>query len=110
MALPSSALPAAFHGACSCRCGAASHTPPIEFGEGIGVGLPHQGMSLQEGGKQLSSPLQPTDDSAQPVDWVMTTLLFLFPAILGGCFGYDIGASSGALISLTDKVKSGTDW
>ncbi len=52
----------------------------------------------------------PTDDSAQPVDWVMTTLLFLFPAILGGCFGYDIGASSGALISLTDKVKSGTDW
>ena len=68
------------------------------------------GMSLQEGGKQPSSPLQPSDNSAQPVDWVMTTLLFLFPALLGGCFGYDIGASSGALISLTDKIKSGTDW
>ena len=67
-------------------------------------------MSLQEGGKQQSSPLRPRDDSAQPVDWAMTTLLFVFPAILGGCFGYDIGASSGALISLTDKIKSGTDW
>ncbi|GAB4813293.1 hypothetical protein N2152v2_000339 [Parachlorella kessleri] len=45
-----------------------------------------------------------------PVDKLMTTLLFLFPAIGGLLFGYDIGATSGALVSLTSPQHSGTDW
>ncbi|CAL8468142.1 g7681 [Coccomyxa elongata] len=45
-----------------------------------------------------------------PVDKVMTTLLFLFPAVGGLLFGYDIGATSGALVSLKSAVTSGTSW
>ncbi|DBA73245.1 TPA: hypothetical protein ACH3X1_011308 [Trebouxia sp. C0004] len=44
------------------------------------------------------------------VDWLMTSLVFLFPAIGGLLFGYDIGATSGALISITSQQTSGTDW
>ena len=46
----------------------------------------------------------------ESVDWVNTALLFLFPAIGGLLFGYDIGATSGALISMTSADLSGTDW
>eukprot|EP00877_Chromochloris_zofingiensis_P011610 jgi/Chrzof1/6702/Cz19g06060.t1 len=44
------------------------------------------------------------------VDWVATGLCFLFPAVGGLLFGYDIGATSGVLISLTSEKLSGTDW
>jgi MFS family permease len=44
------------------------------------------------------------------VDWLMTALLFLFPAVGGALFGYDIGATSGALVSMTSQQYSGTDW
>ena len=76
------------------------------------------------------------------MDWVMTSLIFLFPAIGGllfgeraftqcslwrwvpltfkvghGCrdslhagAGYDIGATSGALVSLKSAATSGTTW
>ena len=40
----------------------------------------------------------------------MTSLVFLFPAIGGLLFGYDIGATSGALVSITSEQTSGTDW
>ena len=40
----------------------------------------------------------------------MTLAIFLFPAMGGAAFGYDIGSSSGALVSLTDPHTSGTDW
>ena len=40
----------------------------------------------------------------------MTSLCFLFPALGGALFGYDIGATSGALVSLTDPTLSGTSW
>lgn len=40
----------------------------------------------------------------------MTALCFLFPAIGGALFGYDIGATSGALVSLTSPSFSGTSW
>lgn len=46
----------------------------------------------------------------QPYDLRMTALCFLFPALGGALFGYDIGATSGALVSLTDPVLSGTTW
>ncbi len=40
----------------------------------------------------------------------MTGLAFIFPALGGGLFGYDIGATSGALVSLSSAATSGTDW
>eukprot|EP00775_Hariotina_reticulata_P005690 gene5690-5928_t len=51
-----------------------------------------------------------TSDYADNIDWVATGLCFLFPAIGGLLFGYDIGASSGVLVSLTSPTLSGTDW
>ena len=44
------------------------------------------------------------------IDWLMTGLAFIFPALGGGLFGYDIGATSGALVSLSSAATSGTDW
>lgn len=50
---------------------------------------------------------RPHDDS---VDWVATGLCFIFPAIGGLLFGYDIGATSGVLASLTSEKLSGVEW
>ena len=44
------------------------------------------------------------------IDWLMTALIFFFPALGGALFGYDIGATSGALVGLTSAAHSGTDW
>eukprot|EP01024_Parvocaulis_polyphysoides_P064047 TRINITY_DN7429_c0_g1_i3.p1 TRINITY_DN7429_c0_g1~~TRINITY_DN7429_c0_g1_i3.p1 ORF type:complete len:543 (-),score=68.63 TRINITY_DN7429_c0_g1_i3:313-1941(-) len=56
------------------------------------------------------SAVAKTSTTKSNVDWSMTALAFFFPAVGGALFGYDIGATSGALISLTDAVKSGTSW
>eukprot|EP00887_Chlorella_sp_A99_P006942 scaffold2.g6942.t1 len=53
---------------------------------------------------------RPPSHGDEKVDWLMTALLFLFPALGGALFGYDIGATSGALVSLTSPDASGTDW
>ena len=44
------------------------------------------------------------------VDWGRSLLYFVFPALGGGLFGYDIGATSGALLSMTSQDMSGTVW
>ena len=44
------------------------------------------------------------------IDWLMTGLAFIFPALGGGLFGYDIGATSGALASLSSAATAGSDW
>ena len=49
-------------------------------------------------------------EDRQPIDWQMTALLFIFPALGGALFGYDIGATSGALVSLKSATTSGTSW
>jgi sugar porter (SP) family MFS transporter len=41
---------------------------------------------------------------------VNTLVFFVFPALGGLLFGYDIGATSGALLSMTSPELSGTDW
>lgn len=46
----------------------------------------------------------------EDVDWKIVIPSFLFPALGGGLFGYDIGATGGALISLTSEATSGMDW
>jgi len=61
-----------------------------------------------------------TGDSSDPetaeaiaeseIDLKATALAFTFPAIGGALFGYDIGATSGAVASMTSNVLSGTDW
>ncbi|KAM7258165.1 hypothetical protein ACFE04_013906 [Oxalis oulophora] len=42
--------------------------------------------------------------------WTSVILPFLFPALGGLLFGYDIGATSGATISLQSAQLSGTTW
>ncbi|KAG9144454.1 hypothetical protein Leryth_014497 [Lithospermum erythrorhizon] len=42
--------------------------------------------------------------------WTSVILPFVFPALGGLLFGYDIGATSGATISLQSAVLSGTTW
>ena len=59
---------------------------------------------------QEAATEQTTSPSPREVDWFMTALVFLFPAIGGLLFGYDIGATSGALVSITSETTSGTDW
>lgn len=49
-------------------------------------------------------------DEQEPVDWGIVAPIFLFAALGGALFGYDIGATSGALPSLTSAELSGTDW
>lgn len=54
-----------------------------------------------------------TNDDANLVESVFTKnvlLFFVFPAIGGMLFGYDIGATSGALLSMTSSTVSGTVW
>lgn len=58
---------------------------------------------IQETGRQ-------TNPDEQPIDWFITGLAFLFPAVGGALFGYDIGATSGALVSIKSAATSGTDW
>lgn len=43
-------------------------------------------------------------------DWPSVVLPFLFPALGGLLFGYDIGATSGATISLQSPELSGITW
>lgn len=43
-------------------------------------------------------------------EWAAALPPFLFPALGGALFGYDIGATSGAIVGLKDAALSGTDW
>lgn len=54
--------------------------------------------------------VQGYEPDQQPIDWIITSLAFLFPALGGALFGYDIGATSGALVSIKSAATSGTDW
>eukprot|EP00271_Cylindrocystis_brebissonii_P004344 TRINITY_DN1598_c0_g1_i1.p1 TRINITY_DN1598_c0_g1~~TRINITY_DN1598_c0_g1_i1.p1 ORF type:complete len:583 (+),score=96.72 TRINITY_DN1598_c0_g1_i1:28-1776(+) len=58
----------------------------------------------------LSKDVEGDKLEAEPFDWKAAILAFVFPALGGLLFGYDIGATSGALVSLKDPVLSGTNW
>lgn len=64
-------------------------------------------MPLQEAPQAENESPSP---ATREVDWLMTFLVFVFPAVGGLLFGYDIGATSGALVSITSERTSGTDW
>lgn len=69
-----------------------------------------------ESKSESEAPLLRTDledsqgSSRDSYDWKAVALAFVFPALGGLLFGYDIGATSGALVSLKDPMMSGTDW
>ena len=42
------------------------------------------------------------------MDWTATLPAFIFPALGGGLFGYDIGITSAALVSITSSGELGT--
>ncbi|XP_020690641.1 D-xylose-proton symporter-like 3, chloroplastic [Dendrobium catenatum] len=52
----------------------------------------------------------PDTGASEAFSWPAVVLPFLFPALGGLLFGYDIGATSGAAISLQSAELSGTDW
>lgn len=49
-------------------------------------------------------------ESKAPYNRVSAALIFLFPALGGLLFGYDIGATSAVIAQLTSKAYSGTKW
>eukprot|EP00210_Caulerpa_lentillifera_P008904 g8495.t1 len=58
--------------------------------------------------EEIEAPLlAPTE---REIDYTRAVLLFLIPAIGGLLFGYEIGATSGAIDSIKSATKSGTDW
>ena len=56
-------------------------------------------MAQQHPSEQLTNKQQ------APNDWIGRAPLFLFPALAGGLFGYDIGVSSGVIVSLTSATS-----
>ncbi|KAK5846709.1 D-xylose-proton symporter-like 3, chloroplastic [Gossypium arboreum] len=54
--------------------------------------------------------LLPDSAYQEPFSWSSVIFPFLFPALGGLLFGYDIGATSGATISLQSPELSGTTW
>ncbi|KAG6528399.1 D-xylose-proton symporter-like 3, chloroplastic [Zingiber officinale] len=70
-------------------------------------------LRLQAQGADYSS-LSPSEDAddAEDGDFSWSSIIppFLFPALGGLLFGYDIGATSGASISLQSAELSGTTW
>ena len=63
------------------------------------------------GDQESADPLMPASSSQQQIiDWTAVAVLFAAPALGGALFGYDIGATSGALVSLKSAVHSGAPW
>lgn len=61
--------------------------------------------------KELQQPLVSKDeDENLPFEWSAVLWPFFFPALGGLLFGYDIGATSGAAVSIVSQQFSGTDW
>lgn len=61
---------------------------------------------------QATEPLLERQEYKEPAPYTVGAILlpFIFPALGGLLFGYDIGATSGAVLSLTSAEFSGTSW
>lgn len=66
-------------------------------------------FEVQAGGEGADS-LDSDPVYREEFSWSSVILPFLFPALGGLLFGYDIGATSGATISLRSAELSGTAW
>ncbi|XP_044483304.1 D-xylose-proton symporter-like 3, chloroplastic [Mangifera indica] len=71
----------------------------------VRVGAQGEHVTGGDGESPLSDATYQEDFS-----WSSVILPFLFPALGGLLFGYDIGATSGATISLQSAELSGTTW
>ncbi|KAF6137845.1 hypothetical protein GIB67_040553 [Kingdonia uniflora] len=60
--------------------------------------------------KEDSSEADVVAAEQEVFDWSSVVLPFIFPALGGLLFGYDIGATSGATIALQSAELSGTTW
>ncbi|GLU11552.1 hypothetical protein SLE2022_282900 [Rubroshorea leprosula] len=69
------------------------------------VGAQREYSSGEEAGSLVSDA-----SNQETFSWASVILPFLFPALGGLLFGYDIGATSGATISLQSPQLSGTTW
>ncbi|ESQ42459.1 hypothetical protein EUTSA_v10013139mg [Eutrema salsugineum] len=65
------------------------------------------GGELTDGGEVADSL---ASDEPESFSWSSVILPFVFPALGGLLFGYDIGATSGATLSLQSPALSGTTW
>ncbi|KAL5218017.1 hypothetical protein ABZP36_018701 [Zizania latifolia] len=70
----------------------------------------HRVRTHAQGGELPSSGDAGDGAAAEEFSWASVILPFLFPALGGLLFGYDIGATSGASISLQSAELSGTTW
>lgn len=108
---------------CAPRWGASNTTAMMRSGRhGFGSGIsPTRATSGRDGdfdddaegagGEDTHRLLQHAKiQTKDDIDWRATGMTFLFPAIAGLLFGWDIGSTSGALTSMMDPVKSGTEW
>ncbi|KAJ9146697.1 hypothetical protein P3X46_028931 [Hevea brasiliensis] len=68
------------------------------------------GFDVEFSAGQEAESLVPDATQEEPFAWSSVILPFLFPALGGLLFGYDIGATSGATISLQSAELSGTTW
>ncbi|PIA60425.1 hypothetical protein AQUCO_00300138v1 [Aquilegia coerulea] len=72
--------------------------------------IPHGDLSVGGGGGGEEAKPLVSEESQEVFAWSSVILPFLFPALGGLLFGYDIGATSGATISLQSAELSGTTW
>ncbi|KAK9154349.1 hypothetical protein Sjap_001829 [Stephania japonica] len=64
----------------------------------------------EHSGDEATADAAAAHDQQDVFSWSSVILPFLFPALGGLLFGYDIGATSGASISLQSPELSGTTW
>ncbi|XP_058085059.1 D-xylose-proton symporter-like 2 [Magnolia sinica] len=80
--------------------------PKLSF---FGRGLGNDGVKNSSG--EIDSAREPLiDPSCEEYSVRAAILPFLFPALGGLLYGYDIGATSGATISIESSTLSGTTW
>ncbi|KAI3987057.1 hypothetical protein MKX01_036847 [Papaver californicum] len=82
----------------------------LELRKHIKVGAKKESLSSDEKIQSLVSDGGAVVNQDEVFSWTSVILPFLFPALGGLLFGYDIGATSGATISLQSPELSGTTW
>jgi hypothetical protein len=68
---------------------------------------PSQATEPSSAEKFCSSPEDGAQLLGRKIDWGATLTCFSFPALAGALFGFDIGATSGVVASLTSEAFSG---
>ncbi|XP_030964753.1 D-xylose-proton symporter-like 3, chloroplastic [Quercus lobata] len=68
------------------------------------------GVQKEYASGEENESLVPDATSEENFSWTSVILPFLFPALGGLLFGYDIGATSSATLSLQSPELSGTTW